>query len=91
MKSVTAFDWSEETVAHIARHHVTPDEVESLCFAEDAVIERGRGDDIYYITGQTESGRYLFVVVRYLGRGRARAITARDMEKKERTRYQKGR
>jgi hypothetical protein len=31
------------------------------------------------------------VVVRYLGRGRARAITARDMEKMERTRYQKRR
>lgn len=91
MKSVTALDWSEETVAHIARHHVTPDEVESLCFSEEAIIERGRGEDIYYVTGQTDAGRYLFVVVRYLGRGRARAITARDMEKMERARYQKRR
>ena len=45
----------------------------------------------YYVTGQTEAGRYLFVVVRYVGRGRARVITARDMEKQERSRYDKRR
>ena len=91
MKIITELEWIEQTVAHIAHHHVTPEEVEQLCFSEDALIERGRGESVYYVTGQTEAGRYLFVVVRYVGHGRARVITARDMEKQERSRYDKRR
>ena len=91
MKNITDLEWFDENISHIARHQVKPEEVEQLCFSQDAMIEQGRGENIYYLTGQTESGRYLFVVLRTLGRGRARVITARDLEKNERSRYRKRR
>jgi len=82
--------WREEDVEHIARHHVDPQEVEDVCFSTSHHIETGRGGGgVYYVTGQTEAGRYLFVVVRYLGRGRAKVITAREMDDRERVRYKK--
>lgn len=78
--------WDEENVLHIARHGVDPEEVEETCFNRKPLIERGRGG-LYYVSGQTAAGRYLFVVVRFLGRGAARVVTARDMDHRERRRY----
>jgi uncharacterized DUF497 family protein len=43
----------------------------------------------YFVLGQTASGRYLFIVVRHIGRGRAIPITARDMDPKEKRRYRR--
>ena len=91
MKRVTYLQWSDDSVAHIARHGVKPEEAEDVCFSMASFIERGRGDNVYYVTGQTPGGRYLFVVVRYLGRGLARVITARDTDHRERSRYKKRR
>ncbi len=83
---ITNLEWDQENVVHIARHRVGPEEVEELCFHRSPLIERGRGG-LYYVTGQTRSGRYLFAVVRTLGRGMARVITAREMELKEKRRF----
>ena len=80
--------WDEDNVLHIARHGVDPEEAEETCFNRRPFIERGR-DGLYYISGQTETGRHLFVVARFLGRGAARVITARDMDHKERRRYKR--
>lgn len=80
--------WDEDNVLHIARHKVLPEEVEEVCFSSIPQIEIGRGG-LYYITGQTGSGRYLFIVVRYLGRGRAKVITARDMDDREKSRFKR--
>ena len=33
----------EDNVAHIARHHVHPDEVEELAFDDEPWIRKGRG------------------------------------------------
>lgn len=87
---ITNLEWDENNMVHISRHGVIPEEVEKVCFSEDCFIEVGRGK-VYYVTGQSESGRYLFVVLRYLGRGKARVITARDMDEKEKSRYKKKR
>lgn len=81
--------WDEDNISHIARHRVFPEEVEELCFGSSS-IETGR-QNLYYVTGQTASGRYLFVVVKYLGRGNVKVITARDMDNKEKSRYKRGR
>lgn len=83
---ITRLEWNEENVVHIARHRVDPEEVEELCFHRSPLIERGRGG-LCYVTGQTRAGRYLFAVVRILGRGMARVITAREMEMKEKRRF----
>ncbi len=87
---VTNLEWAEDNVFHIARHAVIPEEAEELCFSGSSHIEKASGG-LYYITGQTEAGRYLLVVVKYVGRGTGRVITARDMDEKEKRRYKKGR
>ncbi len=87
---ITNLEWCEENILHIARHGVSPEEVEEICFSRSSLIETAtRG--LCYITGQTDPGRYLFAVVKPLGRGGAKVITARDMDRKEKTRYRKRR
>ena len=91
---ITELVWDEETILHIQkRHRVEPEEVEETCFSENKpLIEVGRGGSpIYYVLGQASAGRFLFVVVRYLFRGKAKVITARDMESGEKRRYHKKR
>jgi|FaiFalFF_MnMetaG_3_1042247.scaffolds.fasta_scaffold05022_2 uncharacterized DUF497 family protein len=39
--------------------------------------------------GQTVAGRYLFVVFRYLGGGKAKTITAYEMTEKQRRYYRR--
>lgn len=85
---VTNLLWYEDNILHIAKHKVSPEEVEDVCFFSSPQIEVGRGG-LYYITGQTGSGRYLFIVIKYLGRGNARVITARDMDTSEKARYKR--
>ncbi|MBI1882751.1 MAG: BrnT family toxin [Chlamydiae bacterium] len=84
----TEIEWSEESIEHIARHGVLPEEVEEVCRSSFQCKERGRGG-FYYVTGQTHAGRYLFIVVRYLGHRKVKVITARDMDEKEKYRYKK--
>ena len=81
--------WDEENEEHIARHQVTPDEVEELFFIFKGKPYIRRFRDIYHAFGQTEAGRYLFVVFRVLGSGQARVITAREMDRAEK-RFYKG-
>lgn len=83
-------EWQKDRVDHIAKKHgITPIEVEETCFG-NSLIGRGPGRKkkrLYYVLGQTATGRYLFVVLKPLGRGRARPITARDMTPAQRQRY----
>ncbi len=89
---ITELAWHEDHVQHIAHHHIDPLEVEEVCFSNSCRIETGRGNGgIYYVTGQTENGRYLFIVIRYLGRGKAKIITVRKMDVQEKSRYRKWR
>ncbi len=57
--------WPEDRVEHIARHGVTPEEVEQVCFGKPLVRRaKSEGENpVYYVQGQTEAGRYLFCVV----------------------------
>ena len=87
---LSAIAWDDDSADHIARHGVTPEEVEEVCFSRPFIV-RGRGRrklQIYYALGQTAHGRYLLVVFRALGGGRARIVTAREMSPAERRRYQ---
>lgn len=85
---ITNLMWSEDNVLHIARHKVSPEEVEEVCFYKFPHIEKGRGG-YYYVTGQTGNGRYLFIVIKYLGKGSAKVITVRDMDDREKFRYKR--
>jgi uncharacterized DUF497 family protein len=87
--------WTDGDVEHIARHGVDPDEVEQA-IASDPVWRRGRrhletGRQSLYALGRTDAGRYLFVVLSPLGPGRARCVTAREMDDATRRYYQRRR
>lgn len=87
MSQITELEWLADRIEHIqAKHRVKPKEVEEACFSQPLIL-RGRGKRVYQILSQTPEGRYLFIVVRFLGQGKARVITARDMEQTERQRY----
>ena len=83
--------WPRERVEHIARHAVTPDEVEEVCFSHSLVL-RGKShgqNPVYYVLGQTEAGRYLFVVVIQFPDGKGYPVTARPMTDKEERRFRR--
>jgi uncharacterized protein len=81
--------WPEERIEHIAKHGVTPEEVEELCFTK-SFIQRAKSEGenpVYYVLGQTEAGRYLFCVVIRFPDGKGYPVTAREMTAKEKQRY----
>jgi len=69
-----------------SKHRVTSEEVEEVCFSQPLVI-RGR-DGSYAVYGQTNAGRYLIVFLYPKGQGVFSLATAREMESRERQRYQ---
>ena len=86
---ISAFDWDEQNIDHIARHGVNPEEVEETCYNRPLIL---KGKQLRYLVyGQTDDGRYLLVVSAYLGKGIFRILTARDMAEAERRLYQRRR
>lgn len=85
---ITEFEWDDNNIEHMARHNVSPDEVEGVAFDDEPWVKSGRGD-IRYMLGYTVGGRYLFVVYVLESKGRARGITAMDMDEKTRRLYKR--
>ncbi len=59
------FVWPQDRIDHIDRHGVAPEEVEEACLGH-ALVQRAKsegGNQVYYVLGQTNAGRYLFCVV----------------------------
>ena len=82
--------WPEERIEHIARHTITPEEVEEVCFGQ-AFVQRAKSEGenpIYYVLGQTDAGRYLFCVIIQFPDGNGYPVTARLMTAAERRRFQ---
>jgi len=81
--------WDDDSAHHIImRHNVYPYEVDEVIESHDYLVIKGR-KRTYYIYGQTESGRYLFIVLTPKGRGLYRVLSARDMTKKDRRYYKR--
>jgi uncharacterized DUF497 family protein len=90
MKVIGHIKWTDESLEHIARHAVSPQEVEEVCFNEyDAPFIRSGRETLHYVFGKTYSGRFLFVVVRFIRQGEIRVITARDMNAWEKNYFRK--
>ncbi len=83
---INEFEWDENNIEHIARHRVSPDEVEDVAFDDDPWIRRGRKGPRYML-GYTVAGRYLFTVYILKGKGIVKVITSMDMDKKTRKLY----
>ena len=81
--------WPQDRVDHIARHGVTPEEFEQVCFGLPLVLRaKATGPNpVYYLLGESDAGRALFcVVIEFPGR-KGYPVTARDMTTKEKRRY----
>jgi hypothetical protein len=88
---IREFIWPADRVDHIARHGVQPGEVEEVCFGE-ALVQRAKSagpNPVYYVLGQTTSGRHLFCVVIQFPHDKGFPVTARPMTRKEKRRYNK--
>ncbi len=87
------FIWLPSIVGKlIVKHHVTPDEVEEVFFNHPRYrfVEAGRkiGEDVYSAGGQTDADRYVIVFFIHKSTNVALILSARDMDKNERRRYE---
>jgi hypothetical protein len=88
------FIWLPDIVEKLAvKHDVTQDEVEDVFFNNPRFrfVESGHqtGEDVYSAGGQTDAGRYLIVFFIHKVDHTALILSARDMDRKERRRYER--
>ena len=86
---ISKFEWDEYNEEHIAMHGVHPEEAEEI-FAGNPVIFKAKYGR-YLALGHTQDGFPLTVVFEYLGKGKARVVTARPMSLKEQKLYRRKR
>ena len=70
------------------KHGIDFCEVEEACLSEQRHIRKSRGG-LYKLFGQSNTGRYVLVVLVYKGKGNWKVATARQMTDKERRLYKK--
>ena len=85
--------WLEEILEKIERkHHVSQEEVREILDGSPhfRFVEKGhrRGENVYSAMGQTSSGRYLIVFFVRKKSRQALPISAREMTRGERKRYE---
>ncbi len=78
--------WDPWNVAHIARHRVTPDEVEAVCHGRPIVSATYAAR--LRVVGPSQSGRMVTVILAPRGRGVYYPVTARPASRPELRRYQ---
>jgi hypothetical protein len=88
------FTWLSDVLEKLAtKHHLTQDEVEEVFFNRPRYrfVESGHrpGEDVYVASGQTDAGRYLVVFFIRKAANAALILSARDMDKQERRRYER--
>jgi uncharacterized DUF497 family protein len=88
------FIWLPDIIEKLAaKHQVTQDEVEETFFdaPQFRFIESGQrpGQNVYSASGQTDAGRYLIVFFIYKSGNLALILSARNMDNKERKRYER--
>lgn len=75
------------------KHSVLPHEVEEVLSGKCRIFKRESGDiegeDLYNALGRTKAGRYLSVFFVKKLDNKALIVTARDMNRRERRRYEK--
>lgn len=85
---ITQILWDADSIYHIAKHNVTPEEVEEAVFEGNAIVLRGK-EKRYVVLSKTTSGRFLTIAIAFKLKGRVQIITARDMDEKERKYYRR--
>ena len=87
------FIWLPDVIEKLAvKHQVLQDEVEESFFNRPQFrfgeLGYRPGEDVYAALGQTDAGRYLIVYFIYKSNHMALIVSARDMDSKERRRYE---
>ena len=88
------FVWLPDIIEKLAsKHQVTEEEAEEVFFNRPRfrLVESGHrpGEDVYSACGQTDGGRYLIVFFIHKSANAALVLSARDMDDKERKRYER--
>lgn len=88
------FIWLADVVDKlIIKHNVSQDEAEEVFFNEARYrfVEKGErvGEDVYAALGRADAGRYLVVFFIHKSDHSALILSARDMDKRERRRYER--
>jgi hypothetical protein len=80
MRTISSIRWTEQRIDHVAKHGISPKEIEEACFNEmiSPYIRSGK-DNLHYVFGRTDAGRFIFVVVKSERPGQVGIVTARDM------------
>lgn len=86
------FVWLPDVLDKLeSKHNVSQDEVEAAFFNNPKFrFERGHepGENVYAALGQTDEGRYLVVFFIHKKDNSALILSARDMDARERRRYE---
>jgi len=85
MIAIRRLIWDEWNVAHVARHGVTPVEVEEVCQGSYLVRQTYQGR--LMVIGPNAAGNLLSVILAPEGEGAFYVVTARPSAKKERGIY----
>ncbi|MBI2934730.1 MAG: hypothetical protein HYY29_04065 [Chloroflexi bacterium] len=90
---ITGLDWDDDNVTEIARHNVTPAEMEEVCygvhFCSKDSKEKSKGKERYVLSGQTANGRCLDVVIERKHGSFFRPVTGFDMSEKYKRKLRK--
>jgi len=89
--AVTGFEWDKgNSDKNWTRHQVSNGECEETFFNLPLLLEpdnaHSQSENRYYILGQTNAGRRLFIVF-MIRQDKIRVISARDMSRRERKIY----
>jgi len=92
--NIDDFIWLTSIVEKIeVKHGVQSQEAEEIFLNKPRFrfVERGhrKGDNVYSAAGQTDAGRYLIVFFIHKSPGDALVLSAREMDGKERKRYER--
>ena len=88
LELLSGFEWDIHNVGHIARHSVSPEEVEEVTRRRHIIIPAAPAtrEERWKLFGRTAAGRYL-VVVFTLRRKKFRTVTSYTMNQDERSVY----
>lgn len=86
MESINRLSWDPWNVGHIARHGVTLQEVEEVCFGR--FTTRQSYAQRILLVGPTTEERMLAIVLEPEGDGDYYVVTARPASRRERRQYQ---
>lgn len=94
MMKIDEIIWKGNFVEKIkSKHHVTVFEVEEVLYSRKKVYRVAKGDvageNVYLALGKTSAGRRLSVFFIVKGNHSVLPISARDMDNKERRRYER--